>query len=171
VFAAGRYALSPGAPLEDDSLAFSQLNDEAEHFWRRGNLAEAQGAYARAIACYGGDYYVDDHDLAWALDVRERLLIRYLLALDRLGQIWMEQRRFDAAAECYQRLLERDGYREDAYCQLIRCYLQLGRRGDALRQYQRCASILASDLGLEPMSEMQELYQDIMGMHAQTAQA
>jgi DNA-binding SARP family transcriptional activator len=163
VFAAGRYALNPQAPIEDDSLAFLQLNDEAEHFWRSGNLHQAGRAYAQAITYYQGDYYVEDHDLAWALTERERLLARYLLALDRLGRIWMQQRHFNAAADCYQRLVQRDEYREDAYCQLMRCYLQLGRRGDALRQYQCCASILASDLGLVPMEEMQELYQAISG--------
>ncbi len=58
-------------------------------------------------------------------------------------------------------VLERDGYREDAYCQLIRCYWQLGRRSEALRQYERCVTILRRDLGLEPMPEIQELYRAI----------
>jgi len=163
MYTAGQYTLNPNAPLEADSLAFAQLGDEADHYWRKGNLPQAQRAYAQTIAYYQGDYYVDDHDLAWALAERERLLARYLVALDRLGQIWMEQKHFDAAAECYQRLLERDGYREDAHYQLMRSYLYLDRRGDALRQYERCSSILASDLGLEPMPELQELYQRVIG--------
>lgn len=73
----------------------------------------------------------------------------------------MAHRQFEPAIECYQRLLERDGYREDAHCQLMRCYVQLGRRHDAPGQYRRCASILANDLGLEPVQEIQALYHEI----------
>ena len=43
------------------------------------------------------------------------------------------------------------------YLDLMRCYWQLGRRTEALRQYTRCATILANDLGLQPMLELQEL--------------
>ena len=115
------------------------------------------------IASYRGDYFLDEQTLDWALAERERLLTRYLLALERLSQIWMSQGRFDAAAECCQRLLDRDEFREDMHCHLIRCYLALGRRSDALRQFQRCATILAQELGLQPMLETQELLQRING--------
>ena len=108
-------------------------------------------------------YFVDEQDHDWALAEHERLLTRFLLALDRLSQIWMAQGRFDAAAECYRQLLDRDAFREDAHCQLMRCYLALGRRGDALLQYQRCAAVLAQELGLVPMAETQELLQRING--------
>jgi DNA-binding SARP family transcriptional activator len=100
---------------------------------------------------------------------RERLLARYLLALERLGGIWMARQQYASAADCYQRLLERDIYREDTHCHLIRCYAWLGRRSDALRQYQRCASVLATDLGLEPMEETQKLYRDLLDGQARVA--
>jgi len=34
----------------------------------------------------------------------------------------------------------------------------------ALGQYERCPPILASDLGLEPVPELQELYQRVIGL-------
>jgi DNA-binding SARP family transcriptional activator len=69
---------------------------------------------------------------------------------------------FEQAIECYQRLLERDSYREDAHGQLMRCYMQLGRRGAAVQQYERCAALLAAELDLEPMPEIQDLYRLIV---------
>lgn len=160
---AGHYQLNPDAPIDDDCTRFGQLIETAEQYWRAGNAACARQAYADAIACYQGDYYLDDRDLLWAVAELERLLTRYLLALDRLGRILIMQRQPETAVECFQRLLERDSYREDAHCQLMLCYQQLGRRGEALRQYQVCAAILAQDLGLEPMPETQALYQRIVG--------
>jgi DNA-binding SARP family transcriptional activator len=164
LFEAERYVINPGAPIEDDCNSFRQLADAAERRWRAGDLPQAQQVYADAIACYRGDYYVDDRDLTWAVAEREQLLTRYLSALDCLGRILIAQQRVEPAIEYYQRLLERDGYREDAHCQLMHCYWRLGRRGDAIRQYERCAGILMRDLGLEPMEETQALYRAIAGL-------
>ena len=44
----------------------------------------------------------------------------------------------------------------------MRCYLRLGRRGDALQQYRRCAATLADELGLDPLPETQALLQQIV---------
>jgi DNA-binding SARP family transcriptional activator len=154
----GLYTINPAAQIYDDCHQFQTIAAEADRYWRTGDLPRAQTMYVEALAYYHDDYSLDICDDLWALAFRERLLASFLLMLDRLGQIYFVQRRFDLAAECYQRLLERDNYREDAHCQLMRCYLELGRRGAALRQYEICAGALASDLGLEPMQETQALY-------------
>lgn len=162
LFEAGTYLINPEAHVEDDCSAFTQLCDEAEQRRRAGDLPAAQRAYSRAVACYQGDYYVDDRDVAWAIAERERLLARFLSALECMGRICLAQEQFEPAIDHYQRLLDRDGYREDIHCQLMLCYQRLGRRREALQQYERCAAILANDLGLEPMPEIQALYHSIL---------
>jgi DNA-binding SARP family transcriptional activator len=161
LFEDDRYTINPHAPVADDYATFQQLSDAGEQCWRADDICGAQRAYARAIACYQGDYYVNPRDLSWAIRVQEQLLSRYLTVLDHLGRIYIAQGHLEQAVECYVRLLERDSYREDAHAQLIRCYLRLDRRADALRQYERCTTVLANDLGLEPMPEIQALYRDI----------
>jgi DNA-binding SARP family transcriptional activator len=163
LFEAGHYMVSPDAPLQNDCDTFEHLINEAQQFWRSSDLLRAEQSFSQAITCYQGDYQILAHDLTCALATRERLLACYLSALDQLGQVYFEQRRFQQAAECYQRLLERDEYREDVHCQLMRCYSQLGRRSEALQQYKRCATLLANDLGLKPMQETQALYGAIFG--------
>lgn len=162
LFVAGQYTLNPASLIDDDSRTFAQASVQAESFWRSGDVIQAQQAYTTAIAHYHGDYYVDGQDLIWAVAERERLLTSYLTALERLGDIAMAQQEFKAAAAAYARLLERDNYREDVYCQIMRCYLALGRRGEALSLYKRCLAMLADELGLEPMPETQQLYQSIV---------
>jgi DNA-binding SARP family transcriptional activator len=158
LFEAGHYMIHPDAPIADDARDFEQYCSDAEQHLRAQNLTGAQQCYRDAIACYQGDYHIGEQDFTWALGEQERLRSRYLAALAAQGQILIARGHFELASECYQQLLERDSYREDAHCQLMRCYWQLGRRHEALRQYQRCAAILANDLGLEPMQELQELY-------------
>jgi DNA-binding SARP family transcriptional activator len=161
-FEDGLYTITPDAPIENDVADFEQCVDAAERYRRASDLVQAQQAYINAITCYQGDYYVDDQYLTWAIAEQERLLTRYLSALDHLGQICIAQRQFEQAIAYYQRLLERDSYREDVHCQLMRCYLQLGWRCEALRQYERCTRILATDLGLQPMQTTQALYHAIV---------
>jgi DNA-binding SARP family transcriptional activator len=158
LFEAGHYLIHPDAPIADDARDFEQHCGAADRHWHANDVIQAQQSYNDAIACYQGDYHVGEQDFAWAIAEQERLQARYLTALNQLGQILITRRQFEPASACYLRLLERDSYREDAHCQLMRCYLQLGRRYEALRQYERCADILANDLGLEPMQELQELY-------------
>src|SRR5262249_18041243 len=122
LFEDGRYLINPAASIEDDSASFEHLYHKGALAWEAGDLEKAQDAYMSALACYQGDYYVDNRDAAWALAEQERLLVHYMSALDSLGQICIAQKYFTLAIECYQRLLERDPYREDAHCQLLRCY-------------------------------------------------
>jgi DNA-binding SARP family transcriptional activator len=161
LFEAGQYTINPDAQIEDDRRYFEQCCDEAERYSQANDLIRAHQFYRDAITCYQGDYYVGEQDFAWAIGEQERLLARYLSALDHLGRILIARRHFESAIEYYRRLLERDSYREDAHCQLMRCYWQLGRRSEALLQYERCASILVNDLGLEPMTETRQLYYTI----------
>jgi DNA-binding SARP family transcriptional activator len=73
----------------------------------------------------------------------------------------LAQALFEPALECYDRLLTRDDYREDAHSQLMRCCAWLGRRSEALRQYERCAAVLDSELGVEPLPMTRALYQTL----------
>ena len=163
-YASGVYAINPAAVIDHDCDAFVQISDDAERLCQGGQTLGAQQAYIKALAYYHGDYVLHDCDLIWAITERERLLTRYLYALEQLGKIWMHANCPESAIECFQRLLQRDEYREDIHCLIIRCYMQLGRRSDALRQYRICAQVLTDDLGLEPMLETQSLYQQVLAM-------
>jgi DNA-binding SARP family transcriptional activator len=41
------------------------------------------------------------------------------------------------------------------------CYSRLGRRNQALSEYQQCQAVLKRELGIEPMRETTELYEHI----------
>lgn len=172
LFNLDHYSLDGDAPIEDDVLEFQRLCDEAEQRWRANDMPGAKLCYSSAIACYQGDYFVDDRDTSWAIALREQLLVRYLVTLDRLGRIFVMQQHYEAALDCYDMLLARDIYREDAHYQLMSCYTQLGRRREALRQYEICCQHLRRDLGLEPSEELQAFFQQLMngGLRAGSGQ-
>jgi DNA-binding SARP family transcriptional activator len=155
------YLLNPRATVGDDCERFRALSAEGDRARRLGDLPAARQAYEDAVACYCGDYYVSSQDLAWNIAERERLLARYLTVLDHLGAVCLAEGQYEPALDCYQQLLQRDAYREDAHVQVMRCYAHLGRRSEALRQYTRCATLLASELGVEPLPETRAVYEQV----------
>ena len=47
---------------------------------------------------------------------------------------------------------------EEAHYGIMRCYLHLGKRGLALRQYQHCVAALHNELAVTPGTTIQQLY-------------
>lgn len=162
VFDLGSYFLHPDALIDDDRKAFLAQCDAGDRHWRANQHMAAQQAYEHAIHRYAADYYVDSCDGIWALTEREHLLSRYLVGLERLGDLAARQSAYDRAMTYYQLLLQRDEYREDIHGRVMRCCQQLGRRRDAIAQYERCASALRRDLGVDPMPETQRIYREII---------
>jgi DNA-binding SARP family transcriptional activator/tetratricopeptide (TPR) repeat protein len=98
----------------------------------------------------------------WLLAERERLRE---LALEALARLLAHQTRTGATERAIQtavRLLGLDPLQETGHRTLMRLYVQLGRRGSALKQYQVCVAILQRELGIEPEEETKQLYQGIL---------
>jgi DNA-binding SARP family transcriptional activator len=160
--AAGWYRINPAAQLTEDAAIFKQNIIQANRLWNDRELDDADRAYTRAIDSYGGDYCVADLDFSWASCEREHLLNGYLTAMYRLGRLRLRQRRYEDAAECLNRLLDRDCYREDVHFHLMYCYCLLGRRWQAVQQYLKCRELLESALGLSPTPKLRDLYEAIL---------
>jgi DNA-binding SARP family transcriptional activator len=58
-----------------------------------------------------------------------------------------------------RRVLSLDPVRETAHRALMRFYADMGDRALALKQYQSCCDILHSELGVQPETKTQRLYE------------
>ena len=68
---------------------------------------------------------------------------------------------YDAAIQSGRRLVALDPLSEFGQRALIRAYARAGRRGEALRQYKRCAETLKREFGVAPDVETQALANEI----------
>jgi DNA-binding SARP family transcriptional activator len=59
-------------------------------------------------------------------------------------------------------LLAVDGYREDIYRLLMRCYAAAGRLAEVKQTYLTCRGYLRRDLHLAPAAETTMLYQQLI---------
>ena len=87
-------------------------------------------------------------------------------ALDRLLQRRMKAGELVQATAIAETILAHDPLREDAHRALMQLHAAQGRRSLALRQYQICRDTLARALGVEPESETDRLYDDILAERA-----
>src|SRR5262245_51943983 len=98
----------------------------------------------------------------WLAVQRERLRELAASGLSRLLTHQQSTANPEAAVQTALRLLALDPLQEQIHRDLMRLYVGLGRRGDALRQYDLCVTCLRRDLDVDPEVETKELYQDIL---------
>ena len=89
-------------------------------------------------------------------------LRRYLNeALARLVDAYIEAEDWSTAINHVQHRITLDPLHEAAHRQLMRLYVRSERHAEAISQYQECARILESELGVTPSAEATELVNQI----------
>lgn len=161
-FVDDRYVLLPELSLQLDADTFAHHVAEGQRLEREGRQDEAVAAYEAARAHYQGDFLAQDLYADWAAVRRARYEEIYLTLLGRLAAYYLDEDRYPECVACCRRILARDSFREDAYRQLMRCYARMGRRNQALREFQSCQEVLRWELGVAPMHETVELHDQIV---------
>jgi len=157
-----RYCLNPTITLWLDADEFIARFYAGQQLERQGQVDQAIAQYEAGRALYGGDFLVEDLYADWAAALRARLEELYLTLLGRLAACYFDCGRYEECVACSRQIVERDSFREDAYRQLMMCYVRMGQRNQALRVYQECVQILQRELGVAPMRETVALYEQIM---------
>lgn len=163
----GRFAADALA-VETDTVA---LRDgairvdavELERLARAGDIATLQ----RASELYGGELLAglpmrESPFEEWLISERARLADVAMQVLARLLVMQQAAGTLNEAVQTSRRLLAVDPLHEAAHQALIRLYHLLGRRADALRQYQTCLDALAQQLGAEPSAETRQVYLEVL---------
>jgi DNA-binding SARP family transcriptional activator len=97
----------------------------------------------------------------WVLLEREHFRQLRLHALEKLCEMFTNQRLFPQAVEIGISAVIGEPLRESAQSVLIRAYLAEGNRGEAISQYCSYRQLLMRELQLEPSPELQELMQPL----------
>jgi DNA-binding SARP family transcriptional activator/DNA polymerase III delta prime subunit len=117
--------------------------------------------YEEALGAYEGELLPEDRYEDWVAQQNEALKQMYLRVLSGLAKESERRGAFDQAADQLRELLSQDETREDIHQSLMRVYVRMGSRHQALRQYQECRAVLRRELDTEPESETEHLYQNI----------
>ena len=155
VYENGLYRVNP-ANTWSDVEQFTHLISQAHN---APTDAERIRLYRDAIALYQSDYFEDSYS-DWCIPLRDELQKKYLDALSALAEYY-DQRGQTEAIGLYQKILQRDPYREDIYRALMRLQAKSGDKTNALKTYQQCVRMLHNEMGVSPSRETRALYEDI----------
>ena len=148
-------------------LESRQYEYDVEHFQRalaKGEKAKGgqRAMYLRqAVSLYQGDYLEDIYS-SWAEELKSSLQREYFRAVEELAAYYGREGRFDEAVEYYRKLLDKDPFREDIHCQVMRLLAQEGDRAGAIRHFEELRRILGEEMGVEPSAETTRLYEDMV---------
>ncbi|HEX9076869.1 MAG TPA: BTAD domain-containing putative transcriptional regulator, partial [Anaerolineae bacterium] len=140
--------INPAYPIWVDAVEFERTVEGAPS---AESAPSAQGDPS-ALDLYQGDLLADFYD-DWILPEREHYRDLYLTALLRLVQEMRALSEYERAIAYAQRVLASEPTNERAHQHLIFCYVALGNRTAALKQYAECVRILRDDLAVEPTRE------------------
>ena len=153
----GAYRLNTEAGVALDVTEFDAAAETGDELALAGDLPGSIDRYEGALDLYGGD-------LAFGSDVkhiveRERLRSRHLSVLARLAENHFADGNFARALEGALQLLAHDPCREDAHRMAMRCFVRLGARAQALRQYRTCRAVLQMEFDAIPERSTEQLYE------------
>lgn len=160
-FANDHYYLHPRLNIWTDTDAFINYIALSHQALKSGNQTEALAYYEMAVMLYRGHFLENDCYEEWTIQHRERLKTDYLTLLAQESQLYFENKHYTLALERSRKILEHDQCNEEAHCQVMRCLYSLGRRGLALHQYQVLCDVLIRELGVMPMADTIQLYEQI----------
>jgi DNA-binding SARP family transcriptional activator len=153
---AGRYCLNTDQGVAIDVREFDAAVDAGNRQARSGDLEGARRAYQHAVDLYAGDLAIGSG--IQHLIERERLRARFLSVYAHLADLAFAAADYERTLVSALQLLGYDPCREDAHRLAMRCYVRIGQRAQALRQYRICREVLALEFDARPEESTEELY-------------
>lgn len=114
----------------------------------------------RVVELYCGDL-LEGCYYEWCLIERERLQQMYLIMLDKLMDYCEAYNQYETGLDYGLRILRIDRARERTHRRLMRLHYQARNRTEALRQGERCITILQEELGVGLAERTRTLYEQI----------
>jgi len=119
-------------------------------------------AMADAMALVTGELLARDPNASWAEECRQQFATTMASGCTSAAACAYGHDEFATAITMARRALEVDPYGEEAARHLIASLWRTGRRGEALREYDRLRRLLIDDLGVEPATVTRDLHVAIL---------
>ena len=150
-----------------DVTEYQHLLKSGETADRQSDLSATAGHLAKAVDLYRGEFlsgfFLKDSFPfeEWQLMVHENLRRRQASALRQLLEIHGVWGQYEQAIDYGRRWLSLDPLEEAVHRRLMELCSLAGRPTEALRQYERCRSVLEHELGEQPEEETEWLRDQI----------
>ena len=156
----GAYELAPGLATWVDLEQFDRHRAQGRAARRAGDKALAAAHFQAATEIYRGPLFEDD-GADWHLERRLALQESCCDMLEALAELRLDLGHVEGAEQACRHLLAIDPCWEGGHRQLMRSLAERGEYGRAVRQYGRCATVLARELDVTPDGRTKALYEAV----------
>lgn len=153
----GSLYFDPGDDYYYDVEDFTSKLEQANSADRAGHWGEAITRYEEASRVYKGAYLESDEGVEWVIYEQESMKERFMSALIRLADLYIETERYEEAIATAQRVIHEDWRREAAHRILMVGFYKSGQRTHALIAYQNLVDTFKENLGISPMQQTRDL--------------
>lgn len=157
VFNDNRYHFNRTLDYEYDVEIFWQNVHKAQQVERINSKVDA---YRKAVECYRGPY-LQGVDGLWIMSEREKLWQANRQAVLFLATHYLNSSTPEMALDYCQNILSVDPCIEEAHAIAMRVYALRGQSAEVAQQYERCRQSLHVELGVQPSSQTQALFQQL----------
>jgi DNA-binding SARP family transcriptional activator len=126
---------------------------------RSGDATQRLEAYQRAATLYRGPF-LQGHQDTWIVQRRADFRVGYVEALKHIAGVWQERQRPEQALAILQKGLVEDLRMDDLSAEVMKLYMQLGRRNEAVAHYQRVVQDYQK-VNRQPSMMLHTVYQEI----------
>ncbi|MBN8656384.1 MAG: tetratricopeptide repeat protein [Anaerolineae bacterium] len=161
-----------------DTQAFEELISACEKHLHRDikTCTTCNHHMEKAMELYRGTFLegfvIKDSEYfqGWHTSRREYFHQKALTTLEHLVEYHQQRREYQKAIVYARRLVSMDEWREESHVLLMRLLSRDSQRSAAIKQYQKCRSILEKEFGAPPQPETEQLYQQILTNSASGAE-
>lgn len=150
------YRIDPNVPFYFDAFEFI----EALMIGRYGEPDDPFEVWQRVANLYRGPF-LQGHSDQWILERREAFQFAYIEALENTAAYWAQDGKHELALHTLARALDTDYANEGIHKKLLRLYVRLGRRAEAVTHY-RSLEKWAKSSKTKLSGEIQQLFSDII---------
>jgi ATP/maltotriose-dependent transcriptional regulator MalT/DNA-binding SARP family transcriptional activator len=157
----GDYQFNPDFSYRIDIEEFDRRVSEGETARRARQFDECINSYEQAVALYRGEFMQGNYD-EWVEEQRSYYREQYLHMLEALAAVAQKSQDWLRSLKLAQQILRDDPFREDIHCMVMRSHAALGNRFAVKEQYETLRRLLRKELGVDPASETQAIYRQLV---------
>jgi peptide/nickel transport system substrate-binding protein len=144
-----------------DVIVATQAAQEAEDALAAGDLEQAKTAAALAASLVRQPFLPGEEG-TWVEEKRRGLADVRGRALSALADAYLRSGDAPEAAKWAEQTVALEPFRETGYRRLMEAHVAAGNRGEALRVYEQCRTLLADELGSYPSPETESIYRALL---------
>jgi DNA-binding SARP family transcriptional activator len=155
----GGYRWETGS-VSVDVIEFARLVARAQEL--AGDPGQAVAVYAQALALVARPLLPQESDLPWLQEAVQAHEARVLRALADGARVALEAGELVSAQAWARAAIERDRLSESAWLVLLETLERRGEQADAVREYERCRTVFAAELGCDPGPRLRAVFRRLL---------